>query len=1037
MIPKTPIAAGFFVVLVSIAIQLPAAARSGNARSVDDAPLLRADISFAVRDYQPLVHHTGPINWIARNPRDGSEVFASSITAGLWKSTDGGSTWSPVRTLPPWSVSAVAYLFDGTPGGAILVTTKEDFRRESGAGVWRSNDHGESWRQVAQVPASPDCPDLPRAHGIAVNGRAIYVATSCGILQSLDGRRFGEVPSRAFQEAISVPAGKYFYSVEVTQSGHVLFGGQAGFFFQFRPASAPAGSVVSGTGGELRRAFAVTPSRRSPDFALALSGVSPSQTMLISKDDGRTWVPVSSAPPGVRGAGGSPFVRILPSATSPTDMFVYCSDNLNIWRAGPFLDGDLSELATNSSYAWTQVPLSHGDPHDIDFYVPPGTPPGSDSLKLLLASDGGLGTCGLSTAVPTCSDDRMLGSETGLSPIQVMKVNGQIIGVGEPAVRRLYFNTWHDDKWILRFEGRPWQRVAGEGATLDMERRVATLADVQIVADYFNTQHNLYGDFMTGESIIVDTTGVTSPPVMVERGIFLEIGATDLTTTLYATPNLTARGISRPAWTRIANLQTCAPPGCVPLATSDYAPLFAGYLLPGKTDAVVYQPYSRGLAMVLGFLDRAGDVRRLRSVVPIYPDMRWRVSHDVLQGINYTPIAGVEKTAVIGADPLNPIHLLIPDITNNKVMQSLNGGETWTPIDDLSDAVTRDANSVTTFSFDIGRVYGPQSLVSSISFFPEHPNLVILGTVENGLFFSQDGALTWQRIPNSQHITNVASFYWRSANSVIVGSWGRGLFEITMRYRLPRPVLDSICSGCIFVPAGPGFASFNTAQIVPTFADLSPAQQRFDEAVLVLNGSINGVEVSDGRLRKVSVTVGSSEYEFGGRNSTLGFVTEEHTGFLGYKGLPVADETRNRGQVVKGLAFTNGRVSHVIYGSEQTPMPVPPTPGPVTLPKSTDPHLKDPYLRIFGPNMMLGTTVGEQPFNLQGFLFKPNSMVELRVDGQVRSQLRADANGRFATRLVAPTYLGPHEIVARQSVGNRTIRAAIGFGVKNSDERRK
>jgi hypothetical protein len=1033
MFPRPLIARIFYFIIVSIAIQLPSTNRPVNARSLDDPPLLPVAVRFGVRDFQPLVTNTGPMNWIARNPRNDREVFASSITGGLWKSTDGGSNWLPVRTLRPWSVSAVAYLFDGTPGGAILVTTREDFRLSSGAGVWRSSDRGETWFQVAQVPTAPDCPDFPRAHGIVVHGRSVYVATSCGILQSLDGRRFGEVGSPAFHELLSGPSAKFFYSVEVTQSGNVLFGGQAGLFFQFRPAVAPPGSLMSGTNGELRRAFAVTPSRTHPNFVLAVTGVG----MLISNDDGHTWTRVESISGRPSGSGGSPFVRILPSHASQKDMFVYYGDSLGLYRAGPFAAGDLSELITNPSYTWTSVPIDHLDPHDIDFFFPAATSPAADSLKILLATDGGLETCGLSTATaPPACPGGTIGTATGLSPIQVMKVNGQIVGVGESAVRRLYFDTWHDDKWVWTGDRLPWRRVPGEGATLDLERRVPTTADVQIIADYYVYHHNFYDDLMNNEIGFVDTPEVASPPVMVEKGVFLEINATGTETALYATPNLTRGSITSPAWFRIANLETCGPGGCTPLSQHDM-PIFAGYEESGKTNAVVYQPHEGGLAMISGFVDRSVGARRLRPVSVYYPSMKWRVPHDVLQGIGWIWPTGRSQFPVLAADPLVPSRLLLPDGRNDRVMRSNDAGENWTPVEGLSDMVIRNASAERTFIFKVVRPYGSQSMVSSISFFPENPNFVILGTVENGLFYSQDGGLGWQRIANTEHITNVVSFYWRSANSVIVGSWGRGLFEVTMRYTFSRDVMDSMCGGCVFVPAEPGFASINSPQIVPAVADLSPAQRKFDEAVLVFDGSINGVDVSQGRLRKMSVTIGSSEYRFGGRNSKLEFVAEEHTGFPGYKGLSVADRLRNRGQVVKGLAFINGRVSHVIYGSAQTPMPAPARRGPITLPKATDPHLKDPYLRIFGPGMMLGTITGQQPFNLQGFLFKPNSIVELRVDGQVGSQLRTDANGRFATRLVSPTYLGPHEIVARQSIGNRIVRAAIGFGVKNSDERRK
>jgi hypothetical protein len=154
---------------------------------------------------------------------------------------------------------------------------------------------------------------------------------------------------------------------------------------------------------------------------------------------------------------------------------------------------------------------------------------------------------------------------------------------------------------------------------------------------------------------------------------------------------------------------------------------------------------------------------------------------------------------------------------------------------------------------------------------------------------------------------------------------------------------------------------------------------------------------------------------------------------MGFKDLPEAEQLRKEGKVVKGLGFTNRRVTHVIYGSEETLIRAPSPLQSISLPGAKDPQLKDPYLRIFGPGMIVGTIKGGQTFDLQGFLFQRNGAVEVEVDGRVTAQLRTDATGKFATRLTAPSSIGPHIIMARQSVGNQIVRAVIGFSVNNSD----
>jgi hypothetical protein len=1015
--------------------------RRSEAESLDGPPLVRMDVRFTVRDFPtPGVFQTGPMNWIARNPRNPAEVFASTITGGLWKSTNGGNEWAPVRTLRSWKVSAVAYLFDDTPGGAILVTTQDDFRFDTDAGVWRSDNHGASWHRVGQVPSG--CSGPRRAHGIAVKDTLVWVATSCGVLASADeGRTFEVIDDRVFPRgAFSDPACalscKIFLSVAISNDGNVLLGGYAGFFHGFGRAVAPAGSRMMGDEGFMRRAFAVTPSRKLPNFVLAVNGTAGSQTMLMSMNHGRSWQSVPSISPGRPGAGGSPFIRMFPTAPGSDDLLIYYGDTYQIFRAGPFPGGDLSSLA-GTSVRWTPVGINfHPDPHDIDLVAPPDLP--GPSHKFLLATDGGMEICDVEPL--RCPDSGKIGTERGLSAIQVMKVNGQVIGSGEAAVRRLYFDTWHTDKWALGESG-VWKRVPGESSWLEMEPKVSSSTDSQIVYNANSLPNILSNDLMTvpdpaedPSMAFRDVANAITPPVMLQKGIFVETANSASSTTIFATPNLSQRTITTPRWQFVADLRTCPPPATCPLSTND-APVLGGYLGPEKTNVVLYQPHNSGLAVVSGIVGRSRGVPTLTSSFVRYAFMRWHAPNDVLQGINWSN----QKSPVIGPDPLSPQHLVIPDVINDKVMRSTNGGDDWTPIVDLTEMVTRDfrLRSVSPdFVFKINKGRGQESIVSSVSFFPDNPNFVIVATVENGLFFSQDRASTWQRIPDSEHITNVVSLYWRSANSVIVGSFGRGLFEIGIRYTLPRALVDPICRSCLFESAG-HFARLDSPSFVDASAQLDPRQENFDEAVLVLDGRINGIEMSQGRLQKLSVTIGSSEYRFGGPNPKLDFVTDEHTGFLGFKGLPAADQLRNSGKVVKGLTFTNGRISHVIYGSEETPMPPPTALGPVTLPKAVYPDLKDPYLRIFGPTMIRGRTAGGQSFDLQGYLFQSNATVDVLVDNQAKDKIRTTANGQFTTRLTSPSALGPHQVVVHQSIGNRSVQATIVFGVTNSEGKRR
>jgi hypothetical protein len=270
-----------------------------------------------------------------------------------------------------------------------------------------------------------------------------------------------------------------------------------------------------------------------------------------------------------------------------------------------------------------------------------------------------------------------------------------------------------------------------------------------------------------------------------------------------------------------------------------------------------------------------------------------------------------------------------------------------------------------------------------------------------------------------------------------VASHGRGLFEVGMRFTLPPSSLDLICSGCRILPVVPllsGAAQMlgqGTQKSQPVAA-IKPSS--FDEAVLVLDGRINGADVVQGQLITIWTTVGSSYRGLGGSSSTAKYTVQERSGFLGFKGIPEADLLRSQGQVVKGFVLSNGMVVDVIYGADETPTPVANDPGRVELPNETDPGptdpgLTDPYLRL------LQTRVGPgKLLPLQGYNFSPNAAPVVLLDGMVVGKpLQPGADGRIEVSVLAPKLLGPHTLEVSQFIGNEPIEASVGFGVANTD----
>ena len=80
-------------------------------------------IDWKLAEFQPNVPFGGRADTIAVNPSDNHIIFVASESGGLFKTTDGGRSWSHVDTLGAYYTSAVAYV----TSDILLATTTDRF----------------------------------------------------------------------------------------------------------------------------------------------------------------------------------------------------------------------------------------------------------------------------------------------------------------------------------------------------------------------------------------------------------------------------------------------------------------------------------------------------------------------------------------------------------------------------------------------------------------------------------------------------------------------------------------------------------------------------------------------------------------------------------------------------------------------------------------------------------------------------------------------------------------------------------------------
>lgn len=176
----------------------------------------------------------GPVNVLASN---GTASIAGT-NDGIYRSTDTGATWSNAA-LSGTSVSAI----QAVPGSSTFLAI-------AGGSVYRSTDNGSNWSAVSGL--SGGTPTALAAH--PSDGKTLYIGTNAGtVLQSTDGGSTWAVISDATTanqtiQALAVPSSDPTSLVAATSNGTYLYTAvttPAAFSFTSRTGVTPKEIVVS------------------------------------------------------------------------------------------------------------------------------------------------------------------------------------------------------------------------------------------------------------------------------------------------------------------------------------------------------------------------------------------------------------------------------------------------------------------------------------------------------------------------------------------------------------------------------------------------------------------------------------------------------------------------------------------------------------------------------------------------------------------------------------------------------------------------
>jgi len=694
---------------------------------------------------QPSIPNGGRAVAIATNPVDDKKVIVASETGGLFFTWNGGNNWRHVSRVTTFGFRDVMY--HPTDPNIVIAAANSDTRFMSGGGIYRSTNGGENWSKATMNAPNANCANSMAAHCLSFdpsNGR-LWAGTNCGLFYSDDkganwnflygttGLGTGSI------YAILTPATNRMVALTDNSVVVSIDGGNNW--------TLSTNGLPGGRSAQQHNQIVVSPQNNQHIYFAFHISIYDSGTdtwtlnnaLYYSRDFGSSWNQIVNQ----NGINRPPFVALSKSALgggrNKVDM--YYSDGACQLRRREIVHGTIPTFNQ-----WNNINSDHCDAADIGFSMDGKTP-------ILLASDGGVHKTSDNGATWT-----MTGGGKGFSALQITEVTGQTPDMDDK--ENLYFGTQDNEIWASPDYGTTWpNRRCCEGFYLTVPR----VSVVSSITTHTGVSCAPCGNYKS-KSVLIDQNSWNNPPR--EDGSPALIGRMRYAQVQFAT-NLTDRFLARTidngaSWTskvpvnkEIMNLPLV-------VGSSDNPIIYLATDESGLTSGAP----NIGLRRVAGLLDATYVQTELTGFGNI--------------GIFPTMFAWYE---VFGVKPSDPNFIIVPDIANDVVKKSMNGGVTWVSDNNLTSLVTNSGE----FKFHWGRF----SQISCFGFDPECINHIMVGTQQAGIFQSFDNGNTWEKVPHSENIPFVSSFFFRKEGEVVISSYGRGLWRFQYKC-LPSVILPPI-----------------------------------------------------------------------------------------------------------------------------------------------------------------------------------------------------------------------------------------------------
>ena len=323
----------------------------------------------------------GRINAIAFDPHNPAVIWVGSPSGGLWKSFNGGSTWSTnTDDLPNLGISDIA-IDPNTSNIMYIATGDRDFPNTYSYGILKSIDGGLNWLPTGLSFTVDQTRLVNRVLINPANTSVLLAATDRGIYRTVDAGAnwagmYENIHFKSMEFKPGDPNVVYASSYEYGDSRIYLSSNNGQDW-----ASVSSGLPSSGV---RRIEIGVSPADVNTVYAVYSALDDSFYGLYKSTNSGLDWSPVSNSPnilcgsPTGIGTGGQAWYD-LAIAVSPLDIDVVFVGGIHIWKStNGGVSWDLAGYPSDTSKA----EFIHMDHHVLRYI------PGTETL--FSGNDGGI-----------------------------------------------------------------------------------------------------------------------------------------------------------------------------------------------------------------------------------------------------------------------------------------------------------------------------------------------------------------------------------------------------------------------------------------------------------------------------------------------------------------------------------------------------------------------------------------------------------------------------------------------------------------------